>query len=287
MHRNPFFPLLAAMASSRTWVFTLNNYTPEDIEWVNALEVTRITVSSEVGEEGTPHLQGAVTFKRVYRFAAACKLNPRAHWEIAKASVDFNYCKKIGSTIIRDDNNKAPGKRTDIEVIRDELEAGADMKAIMKKARTMGGIQFAEKWFAVMGDPLPKGTKVCVYWYYGNTGTGKTKAVLDACLPYIPLTFKWWQNYEGQDAVLLDDLRPNWCQPEQLLRLLDPYRYNYQVEVKGGSRHLVATKIYITTPWHPEDFWKDVKEDPRQLVRRITELIHFREDGQWVKPSGC
>jgi hypothetical protein len=66
--------------------------------------------------------------------------------------------------------------------------------------------------------------------------------------------------------------------------LLDPYRFQYRVEVKGSSRPLVATKIYITTPWHPADFWKDVEEDPKQLLRRLTELLHFREDGVFQKP---
>jgi hypothetical protein len=272
------------MAQGRTWVFTINNYTEEDLIWVKGLEVLKITASSEIGESGTPHIQGAVTFKRQYTLGQLKKLHGTAHWEKAKATQDFNYCKKVDGVVIRDESNAKPGKRTDIEIIREDLEAGADIKQIMKKARTLGGVQFAEKWFNVMGDPLPKGTKILVHWYYGNTGTGKTRKVLEECDPYVPLNFKWWQGYEGQDSILLDDLRPNWCKPEELLRLLDPYRYHYQVEVKGGSRHLVATKIYITTPWHPEDFWKDFKEDPRQLLRRLESLVHFREDGPWVKP---
>lgn len=156
------------------------------------------------------------------------------------------------------------------------------MLQISKKARTMGQIQFAKHWYTTFEEHLPKGTKVHVYWYYGNTGTGKTRRVLEQCSPFIPLSFKWWDGYQGQDSVLLDDLRPTWCSPEQLLRLLDPYRYQYRVEVKGGSRPLIATKIFITTPWHPEDFWKDLKEDPKQLMRRIHEMIFFRENGDLV-----
>ena len=267
-------------------MFTVNNFTQEDIEWVNALEALKITVSSETGEEGTPHLQGAITFNRVYRFSQLKKIQPKAHWELAKATQDFNYCKKAGATIIRDEDTKKPGKRTDIEVIRDELEAGADMVQVLKKARSMQSVQFAKVWFTEIEQHLPKGTQIEISWYYGCTGAGKTRAVLEACSPFIPQSFKWWDGYSGQDAVLLDDLRPDWCTPSQLLRLLDPYRFQYRVEVKGGMRPLIATKLYVTTPWHPEDFWKDVKEDAAQLLRRIKHLVHYRADGPWVKPTG-
>lgn len=250
------------------------------------MEATRITVSKEVGETGTPHLQGAVTFKRMYTFEQVKKLHGAAHWELAKATQDFNYCRKAGSEVIRDEDHRCSGKRTDIEDIRDDIVAGADLKQIMKKARTYGGIQFATKWFNLFEEHLPMGTKIQVHWYYGNTGTGKTRRVLEQCKPFMPLSFKWWEGYEGQDAVLLDDLRPAWCAPEQLLRLLDPYRYQYRVEVKGGSKPLVATKIFVTTPWHPEDFWKDLKEDPQQLIRRIDELIFFRGEGDLVLKKG-
>lgn len=270
---------MPALEKSRTWVFTVNHFTEEDIKWVMDLEVNRITVAKEVGDEGTPHLQGAVTFKRVYTFSQVKKLHPKAHWEQAKAAQDFNYCRKAGSEVIRDERRSVQGKRTDIEEIREGLEAGDDMKQVLKKARTAGAVTFASKWFATFEEHLPKGTRIQVYWYYGNTGTGKTKRVLEQCEPFIPLSFKWWEGYSGQDAVLLDDLRPGWCAPEQLLRLLDPYRYQYRVEVKGGSRPLIATKIFVTTPWHPEDFWKDVKEDPQQLMRRLHELIFFKGQG--------
>jgi len=274
------------MAQGKSWEITINNYTDQDINWVMAQEVSSCCISKEVGEEGTPHLQGRMTFKRQYRLAQLKKLHPTAHWEVSKALQDNNYYKKLGSELVREVIAGKGGRRTDLEEIREELEAGDDIQQIMKKARTYGQVQYAEKWFKYMGDPLPYGTKINIYWYYGCTGTGKTRRVLEAQepKPFIPLNYKWWEGYEGQDGVLLDDLRPEWCKPAELLRLLDPYRYQYRVEIKGGSRHLVATKIWVTCPWHPRDFWKDTQEDPGQLIRRLTELVHFRSDGEWQQP---
>ena len=277
-----------AAGQGKTWVFTINNYTEEDITFVMGLEVSKITCSKEVGEEGTPHLQGACTFYRNYRLKGVKKLHDKAHWEMGIASQDFNYCKKRGSEVIRDENNKVQGKRNDIQEIREGLEAGDDIKQVLKKARSMASVNFAKTWLTEMAEHLPPDTKIQIHWYYGASGTGKTRKVLQDCQPrpYIPINHKWWDGYQGQDAVLLDDLRPDWCKPAELLRLLDPYRHEYRGEIKGGSRPLVATKIYITAPYHPEDFWKDINEDPKQLLRRIDLLIHFRADGEWVKPSG-
>ena len=273
---------------NRTWIFVINNWTEEDISWVMALEVNKIVCSKEVGESGTPHLQGTVTFKRVYTHKQLRKLHLKAFWEVAKASIDFNYCKKFGGELIRDENSTAKGKRTDIEDVREMLEAGEKMQVVMKRARTMQGVSFAKAWYQYNEQHLPLNTKIDIFWYYGCSGVGKTKKVLEETTNstlFIPTSFKWWDGYEGQDAVLLDDLRPSWCAPEQLLRLLDPYRYQYRVEIKGSTRPLLATKMYITTPWHPSDFWRDTHEDPAQLLRRITELVHFRADGQWVRPA--
>ena len=281
-------PFPSAMAAegkltSKSWEITINNYTEEDINWVMDLDVSSCCISKEVGEEGTPHLQGRITFKRAYRLAQLKKLHPKAHWDITKCGSDTNYFKKLGSEKLRE-VTKAKRQRTDIQEIRDELIAGDNIQEIMKKARTQGQVQFAEKWYKYMGDPLPKGTKIQIFWYYGCTGTGKTRRVLDQCDPFIPTSHKWWDGYEGQDSVLLDDIRADWCKPAELLRLIDPYRYQYRVEIKGGVRHLIATKIWVTCPWHPRDFWKDTDEDPGQILRRLTELVHFRADGEWQQP---
>ena len=288
----PVTPMAMARSRSpkgkagRTWVFTINNYTEEHLEWVKGLECVKIVASKELGDQGTPHVQGAVTLKRQYTLKQLKKLCNEAHWELAKAKQDFNYCKKSGGEIIRDEDHKQQGKRTDLDAVRKSLKEGAALSDIAETCSSLQEIQFAEKYIKYTQVPLPKGTRVDIHWYYGCTGTGKTKAVLDQCDPYIPLSHKWWEGYQGQDNVLLDDLRPDWCKPAELLRLLDPYRYQYKVEVKGGSLQLLATKIWVTCPWHPNDFWKDSDEDPKQLIRRIKELLHFRADGAWQQPSG-
>ena len=48
----------------------------------------------EVGESGTPHLQGYVLFTRYYSADSVKKLHGRCHWEHAKTGDAMNYCMK-------------------------------------------------------------------------------------------------------------------------------------------------------------------------------------------------
>lgn len=59
---------LSTNPADRNWEFTLNNPTDKDELWIQNLEVKFICVSLEYGEKcGTPHYQGKVIFKRMYR----------------------------------------------------------------------------------------------------------------------------------------------------------------------------------------------------------------------------
>lgn len=85
---------------SRYWCFTLNNYT--DDEYNRILNETRfdyVIIGKEVGDLGTPHLQGYVRFPNAVRLATLKKIMPRAHLEIAKGNAESNitYCSKEGN----------------------------------------------------------------------------------------------------------------------------------------------------------------------------------------------
>ena len=86
---------------SRTWCFTLNNPTPEEKKYIkenDLKEFSYIIVGEEVGEQGTPHLQGYIEFENQRTFKAVKKLLPRCHIEKAKGTGKQNrdYCSKEG-----------------------------------------------------------------------------------------------------------------------------------------------------------------------------------------------
>ena len=64
------------------------------------------------------------------------------------------------------------------------------------------------------------------------------------------MSAKWWDGYEGEKEVLIDEFWKDFYKYHELLRLLD--RYPCKVEKKGGWAHLQgmvsATTIVITAP---------------------------------------
>lgn len=92
---------------SKKWVFTLNNYT--DVQMVllkQRLETLgeKYIVGKEVGECGTPHLQGWVQFKNRVRPITAIGIK-EIHWEKQKGSNQqcIDYCQKEGNVwIVKD-----------------------------------------------------------------------------------------------------------------------------------------------------------------------------------------
>ena len=78
------------------WCFTLNNWTQLEFEEICSIvpENCKLCfIASEVGESGTPHLQGYIEFKTKKRPKSIFK-NNKIHWEAAKGDRESNdeYC---------------------------------------------------------------------------------------------------------------------------------------------------------------------------------------------------
>lgn len=86
------------------WCFTLNNWTEEEyseIIKISSNSSKYYIVGKEIGEEGTPHLQGYIEFKKKCRPLERIT-NKRIHWEKAKGNKlsNFEYCSKDGDYCI-------------------------------------------------------------------------------------------------------------------------------------------------------------------------------------------
>lgn len=86
---------------ARKYVFTLNNYLESEMSKINMFleqNTIKYICGKEVGECGTPHLQGYMEFKNPIHFNKLKKVNDRWHIEKAKGSAldNYNYCSKDG-----------------------------------------------------------------------------------------------------------------------------------------------------------------------------------------------
>lgn len=111
----------SANATSTRWVFTLNNYTEleeHDIShWIDENAVYGV-FGREVGESGTPHLQGFVILGSAQRLSYLRRnLNARAHYERARgtSAQARDYCRKDGDFSEFGTFPERQGKRTDLD----------------------------------------------------------------------------------------------------------------------------------------------------------------------------
>ena len=265
-------------SKSRTYCLTINNYNDEHIEQLKKLKCLYIIIGDETGEKGTKHLQIFFRLKSQAFFSTIKKKFPTAHIEPAKGSDSQNrdYCSKQ-QVLYEDGEPTQQGKRNDIDDVKEMMEdpETANMRSIVPICRSTQAVRMAEihlKYFERKRSWKPK-----VKWFYGTTGTGKTREAYNQAEsdPYTCMaTTKWWEGYDAHDYVIIDDMRKDFCKFHDLLRMLD--RYPYLVECKGGSRQLLAKTIVITTTSRPEDLYSG-REDINQLLRRIDEIRQFGE----------
>lgn len=267
---------------SRGWCFTINNYTDKDVELFESEDFKRqvryCIYGFEVGENNTKHIQGFIYFHNTKTFKTVKKILIRAHIEKMKGSISQNvaYCSKdnnfktIGEVPVK-------GKRTDLNTIKQAVLSNKPVKQIVEEnVNNYQELKFMENLLKYQNAPECK--KRIVEWYYGDSGSGKTrKAIEDAKGDYYisMKNLQWWDGYVGQNTIIIDDFRKDFCTYHELLRILD--RYPYRVNTKGSSLYLTSDRIIITSCYSPDEVY-GTREDINQLKRRIDKVIKFKKE---------
>lgn len=83
----------------RCYCFTWNNYEKRHIsdliEWFKSRKNLEYVFQEEIGENGTPHLQGCFKSKSPIQFDTIKKKFPKVHWEHCRSWFEsVNYCSK-------------------------------------------------------------------------------------------------------------------------------------------------------------------------------------------------
>ena len=264
------------MARSRAWCFTTFECTKESETLINSIDCVYIIVGDETcPSTDKKHWQGYLTFKHPQRFAGVQKMLPQgSHIEAAIASAIKNkaYCSKE-NILLEHGEIPMQGKRTDILRIRECLETGGNMRDVVCTATNLQGIRIGEKILEYT--ERKRDFAPTVKWFWGPTASGKTRAA-NVELPeawWSGKDLKWWQGYDAHEDIIIDDFRGSFCTFHELLRILD--RYPYSIEVKGGSRQLLAKNIIITSPYPPTKVYNKNPEEIGQLIRRIDVITEF------------
>lgn len=281
------------MAKSNRFCFTKNNYSAVEVSRLCDVELERHLkywcFGKEVGESGTPHLQGYLEFDNSMKLritAAKTRLEEFGlmgfHLEIAKGTADQNiaYCSKDGQFFEFGIRPKGQGKRTDLDNVCAAIAAGDTMPQLITKfpaqvIKFQRGIEFL-----IQAQQPRRFFKTTVWWLWGPTGSGKSRwAWSQAPEAYMKCSsHKWWTGYIGQESVIIDDYRPSKEMPFNfMLNLLD--RYPLSVETKGGMVEFLAKTIYITSPFSPDQICDMLEwlgtEQKEQLIRRVDHVVQF------------
>lgn len=276
--------------TARAWCFTLNNPVMDDSTSLETLAVEETRVKTilygrETGESGTPHFQGIIILTVPTRMAW---LRQRfidfgissVHWSKCRnRPAAIKYCKKDGDwELLGEQLNSRQGRRTDLQDACTSLLESRNL-LLFKEEYPEIYVKYHKGFEKLLHDDcLGNRIPPDITWIYGPTGTGKTRYVFDReSLDHLWLAsvdLKWFDGYNGQPAVLIDDFRGNFCSFHSLLRYLD--RYPMRVPVKGGFVVWKPERIYITSSKHPSAIY-NVDEDVNQLLRRITRIRYTGE----------
>nr|QLM00364.1 replication-associated protein [Goose circovirus] len=275
----------------KRWVFTINNPTFEDycavVEFCNLDNCKFAIVGEEKGDrEGTPHLQGFLSLRKNAKAAALEeKLGGRAWLSRARGSDEDNeeYCSKE-STYLRVGEPNREGRSSDLSDAASDVLAGLPITDVARKYPTtyvMFGRGLERLRQLIVETARDWKTEVIVL--IGRPGSGKSRYAFEfsAREKYYKSRGKWWDGYNGQDVVVMDDFY-GWLPYDDLLRICD--RYPLRVEYKGGMTQFVSKTLIITSNREPRDWYK-CECDVSALYRRINQYLILTPDGYAPAPD--
>lgn len=219
-----------------------------------------------------------MNFPNSVRFSKLKKLHPEAHWEACKSEgASIKYVMKeetrkegpyeFGTLPVRQNNKKdwnevwELAKTNQIEKI--------DKSVLVPHYKTI-------KQIAVDHMSFQRSDTLKGIWYYGASGTGKSrKAWTDHPQAYPKECNKWWDGYKGQDTVIMDDLVPERAAMlyDKLLKWTD--HYPCTLEVKGSTVPNNYSTFIVTSNYSIDQCFATLPPESLVAMKRRFKVTHF------------
>ncbi len=266
----------------------------------------------ERGDQGTPHFQGAPFFfeKKGYivyngprRISAInTDLNNLAwiHTRNGGHSQARHYCCKPipdcdcqhcdgavrlqGPWFFGSEEGipESQGERSDLAAVKRKLDEGAKLKTIAEE-HFSDFCRYNRSFREYKRLKAPKRHHLMeVIVLFGGTGTGKTRYAYDHygddiySVPEAKGSGTYWDDYDEQETVLVDECYGKRFTHGFLLQLLD--RYPFTVPVHGSAVNFSSKRIIMTSNTHPREWYHGMYEshpgmrfEGGPLERRMTD----------------
>lgn len=281
---------------SFNYIFTYNNYTNEGEEslknWL-ALHAKYAVFGHEIAPStGTPHLQGYLSLRKKMRMTTIHgklrEINVNLSLQVARGSANENrvYCTKADKDNMYEcgDINQCSSSRSDLREVAENVKKGKRIDEIFEDngstfiqyhAGIKAAVALVEKKIC------PKVREVTVSVYCGRAGTGKSHTAVEICNSlnieyYIANSpqggLVWWDLYEREQAIIIDDFK-GWIKPHDLFRILD--KWQFRLPVRGAVRYAFYTHVFITSNYHPTEWYSAEVVFEREALMRRLHNIHI------------
>lgn len=264
------------------WVFTLNNYTEDDMTQVEDLAAICkwLFFGKEIAPTtGTPHLQGAFVLIKKMRLGAVSRMLRRASLAMMRGTPNQCrvYCSKEGDVT---EYGVCPVDKSETRPMReiaadafamDVGEAIAMLEQDAPAQMLIGGTRIK----AYLKERIqPYRGKREVIWLWGASQTAKTRYAEACGAEMIGWDGKFLDFQPGADSVCFDEVDKDGGERLPLglfLKLTD--KYARRVRVMNGYQAWTPRRIFFCSTAPPEVVYPMDQYDI-QVSRRITECIH-------------
>lgn len=247
------------MQQARYWLLTIphNNflpYLPNELIYIKGqLE--------EGNNTGYKHWQIVAHFKRKTRLAGVKKVfGMGIHAEPTRSEAAEAYVFKQDTKIqgTEFELGQRFTRRNDKEYWKDVKE-----KAQQNRLEELDGdvyVKYYNTLKRIAKDHMQKPTDlddVCGIWIWGPPGVGKSrKARLDYPNAYFKMCNKWWDGYQNEESIIIDDLDKNHKVLGHHLKIWSD-RYSFIAEAKGGAICIRPKHIVVTSNYKIEEIFED------------------------------
>nr|WAE42557.1 MAG: replication associated protein [Cressdnaviricota sp.] len=267
---------------SRGFCFTLNNYTLQDEMSVRGLiedeRVRYVCFGRETGESGTAHLQGYLYLRNPQLFEWVRSRIARAHIEIQRGTCEqaIEYCEKDGDFHELGERPVSNKRKGELEMERWELARDSAKRGDLDSIPADIFVRYYRTLKDIKKDYMdtPEDAEgVTGVWIWGVAGVGKSYSARQSYPgAYFKMANKWWDGYQGEENVILDDVDKKHDVLGHHFKIwMD--RYAFIAETKGGAINIRPKKLVVTSQYSIEEIWED--EATREAIYRRCEVIHI------------